>query len=301
MPEDADKSARTDYTIEYTNLYDEKARTASTLSGYFAVDFKSFTTQMFCELPNVVKSNLRKVLRNKGVYVCKGRNVNIADALRQAVEDELKWPLDDFAGDHKDDTLNAKEKLSIENSSGAVTKNVFGISNLMKSYKKDEDCYSGLPTENFGRKIALFHERCDQAGVNEEDKPRAYSIILRGLALQHYFDALQGRVFDLIDLVQATRERFITPEYTRALIQQWDDTTLHTVMTSSRDKTGNECLEILVSKLQNIQSSLPTPYKREEILHNKLLNAVKNIEACKLAYFKPADLLSGLLRTYMRH
>lgn len=138
----------------------------------------------------------------------------------------------------------------------------------MKSYQKDEDRYSGLPTENFDRKIALFHEHFTQAGVNEEDKPRAYSIILSGLALQYYFDTLRGRNLNLTELVEPTRKRLITTEHTRTLIRQWDEMTLQSVMSTKRDKSATECLEILVSKLQDIQSALPIAYKSEEILHN---------------------------------
>lgn len=66
-------------------------------------------------------------------------------------------------------------------------------------------------------------------------------------------------------------------------------------MSAKRDQTPAECLQVLVSRLQDIQSALPQAYRSEEILHNKLLNAVNKVDACKLAYFKPAKTISGFI------
>lgn len=60
------------------------------------MDPTSFTTEVFAELPNVVKSSLRVILWKKGVYVCRRRNFNIANAIHPALEDKLNWPSEEF-------------------------------------------------------------------------------------------------------------------------------------------------------------------------------------------------------------
>ena len=44
-----------------------------------------------------------------------------------------------------------------------------------------------------------------------------------------------------------------------------------------------------------LQSGLPSAYRNDEIFKNKLLNAVKDVESCRFAYFKPADTVEGLI------
>ena len=82
----------------------------------------------------------------------------------------------------------------------ARSSNRSNISNLAKSYYSDSDRYSGLPTDNFDRKSSLFTERCDQSSVAEDEKHRAFSIMLTGRARDFYFENLQGKDFGLDDM-----------------------------------------------------------------------------------------------------
>lgn len=120
---------------------------------------------------------------------------------------------------------------------------------LLKNYNTDIENYGELPTENFDRKTALFREKCSQARVTDDEKPLAFSIVLKGLDLQYYFDALQGKNYDLKTLVRMTKERFITAEHTQTLIRKWDERTLHTMISRNREKSPTDYLEILVSRL----------------------------------------------------
>lgn len=53
--------------------------------------------------------------------------------------------------------------------------------------------------------------------------------------------------------------------------------------------------EFLISRLQVIQILLSAAYRSEEILHKKLLDAVKNIDVCKHSYYKPPEKLFRLI------
>lgn len=43
----------------------------------------------------------------------------------------------------------------------------------------------------------------------------------------------------------------------------------------------SECLDLLVFRLCEIQVSLPVPYRNDTILREKLLNAIKDVDACR--------------------
>lgn len=49
-----------------------------------------------------------------------------------------------------------------------------------------------------------------------------------------------------------------------------------------------------MSRIHKLQSCLPTVYLNDEIFRNKLLNAVKDADACKLEYYNPANSVERL-------
>lgn len=60
----------------------------------------------------------------------------------------------------------------------------------------------------------------------------------------------------------------------------------------------SECLILLTSRLldiQDIQCCLPKPYQNDVIMRDKLLNAVRETEVCRLAYLKPSPTLHGVI------
>lgn len=64
---------------------------------------------------------------------------------------------------------------------------------------------------------------------------------------------------------------------------------LELVIAGLPSKSLNECLDVLVSLLQDIQASLSSGYRRDSILRNRLLNAVRDFEQCRLGRHRPAD------------
>lgn len=119
--------------------------------------------------------------------------------------------------------------------------------------------------------------------------------MLSGHKLRFYFDKYKGKRVNFDKLIDGIRNRFITKEHIRALIREWDGITLASIMEKSVSKKLTDCLKLLVRRLQNIQAGLKNEYKNEAILQNKLLKTVKDIDACKLAYFKSTDSLSSII------
>lgn len=125
--------------------------------------------------------------------------------------------------------------------------------------------------------------------LGDDDRQRVFSIMLCEKARQFYLDTLRPRKLSLPELVSKTKERFHTPECTLALLQEWDNLSLTTVKSKNPSCSPSECLERMIIKLTDIQSSLPSEYRNDTILHNKSLNAIRDVAECRLAYHKPAE------------
>lgn len=60
-------------------------------------------------------------------------------------------------------------------------------------------------------------------------------------------------------------------------------------------KSSSFYLKIFIEKLAHIHKSLGPEYQNETILRQKLLNEVKVIKYCKLAYHEPLDTVQGMI------
>lgn len=171
---------------------------------------------------------------------------------------------------------------------------------MFKAYSDNDDKYSGDPNHDFDQKYSLFLERCDQAEIDsEDDRRKAFSIMLTGEARKFYFQSLKAKALDLPSLVAETRGRFQTEERTRALLREWDDMTLTNVRRTQPNKNMSECLSYLTSRLLDIQCCLPEQYRNDVIMRDKLLNAIRHTPACRLTYQKPAPTLRGVIADLM--
>lgn len=95
-------------------------------------------------------------------------------------------------------------------------------------------------------------------------------------------------------MTAAVRRRFITAEHERTLLREWDSLSLHAILSEKFGKSKIICLEEVVSGMHKLQSGPLNAYCNDDIFKNKLLNAVKDVDACTFTYFKPADTVKGL-------
>lgn len=319
LPANATIEDKRAFAIHCAINYEKQNWHNDSLSEYFADDFRDFTVEDFTNIDTATRRNLRDLLRSRGVFVPKGRNIVIAQALHQVVQDDIPWPEDDtekpinqasamspgkrnepFAlenrtQDRRDDGDTTETDNNSQSKHDRQPPRNGNMANLFKAYSNDSDKYSGATTDNFERKFMLFLERCDQAAIPNDDRHRAFSIMLIGNARQYYFDNLKSESLDLSSLEKAIKMRFQTPERTRALLREWEMVTLNSIIASNTSKSPTECLELLIEKLSDIQTSLPKEYRSEIILRNKLLNAVRDVESCRLAYHKPAETVQGVI------
>ena len=116
------------------------------------------------------------------------------------------------------------------------------LANLTKLYI-DEFKYSG-ENDNFDFKLTIFTDLCQKADILKQEFSQAYSTILRGLALDHYYTNLKSNPLSVPfnKLYEAIRNYFEGPEYKRDILTQWNAIKLRTVIDKYIKKSTIECL-----------------------------------------------------------
>src|SRR6266576_2639233 len=105
----------------------------------------------------------------------------------------------------------------------------------MKIYTEDNK-YS-REDNNFNFKLTIFHNLYSRANIPQEAKAKAYPIILRGLALNHYYTNLKNVTITLLfdQIYNATYHYFKGPKYRRGILGQWNLITLKSVISKSKN------------------------------------------------------------------
>jgi hypothetical protein len=162
------------------------------------------------------------------------------------------------------------------------------LATLEKMYKEDYK-YSGR-NDNFDHKLGIFYEMCMKANVPTRYRNAAYSTMLKGAALDHYYTNLRqhAQTAQLDDLTRVTRQYFESKEYQRGIIDQWTDITLESIMDKPENsgKSTTECLQILLKEMRHLKLSLPPEIKADVIFHSKLIHACRDFPACIYACCK---------------
>lgn len=187
LPENAsadDKKASTDYRI---SAYRARPHWRNdTLSAYYADDFKDFTVDDFKDIRSDSRRELRDMLRNRGVYVPKGRGLSMSEGLFAVVQDDIPWPVDEDENPIADNTPENEEdgdendETRNDNSEGSETTRRGNMANLFKAYSNDDDRYSGLTTETLTVSLCC--------SLNDVVKP----ISLTPIATVHFLLCLPG-------------------------------------------------------------------------------------------------------------
>lgn len=113
------------------------------------------------------------------------------------------------------------------------------ITNLFKAYTSDEDRYSGYTPRTFVQKFMLFNDRCSQANISEVARRKAFLTMLTRNTLPSYLEVLSKQTLDLMVLSLHTKERFQTPERTRALLREWNLLALMVIIKRNTEKIAS--------------------------------------------------------------
>lgn len=85
---------------------------------------------------------------------------------------------------------------------------------MMNSYAMSTDKHTGATTDNFDKKLKLFHERFEMSGITSEEKSWIFSLILSGPELEHFFKNVKGNVLTYGDMIQTRSCNFVDARYT---------------------------------------------------------------------------------------
>ncbi len=66
-------------------------------------------------------------------------------------------------------------------------------------------------------------------------------------------------------------------------------------MTSNKDKSIEECLQLLIKQLRHLQHDLNLKLRSKKFIHNKFINACRNVFVCQFNCFKLSDSLINLI------
>lgn len=91
---------------------------------------------------------------------------------------------------------------------------------LFEAYISTGDRYSGMTSNNFDRIHTLFIERCRHTDIAEQDRHKAFLIMLRRTARTFFFEFLMSKNLDLLLLSITVKERYQTLERTRAVSKE---------------------------------------------------------------------------------
>lgn len=95
-------------------------------------------------------------------------------------------------------------------------------------------------------------------------------------------------------LATAIRARFQTEKETRALHLDWDRLALLSRNRDNQSKTLTNCLQMLISRFSNIQSSFPEQYHNRVVMRDKLMDTIYNLNVWHLQYQKSFATLKGV-------
>lgn len=123
--------------------------------------------------------------------------------------------------------------------------------------------------------------------------------MLCGQAGEYCFNKLCRQKLTLNRLADQIQTRFKNEEKTRALFRNGELLILSQPMSSQPRKADQECLELLVRKLHDIQASLPAKYRTDLMMKNRFPNTVWDVDQCHLACHKPADTVEEVILDFL--
>ena len=161
----------------------------------------------------------------------------------------------------------------------------------------DDMKYSGHGTEDsLDQKVAVYNSICRRLGVSDEVYQRSFPAILKSTALNYYLNnALELAPID--ECCTELRHVFEGPGFHRRNLDKWNEITLRTVANEADNasKSTQECLKIMINRLQELQYGLPQDLKSNDFLHTKIISACAGIPSCKYATSDPPDKLGPLI------
>ncbi|RAL64335.1 hypothetical protein DID88_001811 [Monilinia fructigena] len=171
--------------------------------------------------------------------------------------------------------------------------NTQSLVSLSKFYTNEEK-YGG-DDDNFDFKLSIFYEITRRAEVPMDMQYKAFPIMLKDSALEFFHANYESLPPTFKELCTYMRNNFEGDEYQRNMLSKWNSITLKSTKKENKNKPLSECLTIMIKQLRMLQHRLDPAMRQTSHLHNKLILACEDVEACNLACFDPKKEVSGLI------
>ncbi|RKF62322.1 putative glycosyl transferase [Golovinomyces cichoracearum] len=125
--------------------------------------------------------------------------------------------------------------------------------------------------------------------------PDAFSIMLRGRALQFYFTSCQNKNLTILEMFNLVKAQFEGQEYKDNLLTEWNNTSLRKLFLQHPEKPRTQVLKEMVEKLQQIQCGLNVEFQSIASLKNNIKTACASVPSCSSALLIPTDTLAELV------
>ncbi|KAI6248910.1 hypothetical protein HI914_02670 [Erysiphe necator] len=294
------------YTLWRLNNYQNRERTlekkmsAEDLFDEFWENFNTFELSHFKILARDTTRPLRQFLRDHEVWVRNERTYSIAKSLYDCTRSEKNvWIVDGYINQDNPTKPNDNATKNSSNSQDPKSEpmplnpaNYNDIANLTRAYN-DEMKYSGETLDNFDDKFNIFIDYCTRFGIPCQALQDAFPCMLKGIALTFYYNKCRGKSIE--NLQSLMKSNFEGPEYQRYNLKRWNELTFQDIIDSNPDKNSMEQITILIITFDKIQKTLSNEWQSEVVMHNKIISACKDIEACKMACYRPSLSVSGLI------
>ncbi|TQS37681.1 hypothetical protein Golomagni_01836, partial [Golovinomyces magnicellulatus] len=246
----------TNYINERLAEYEDENLYVGELHGYFRIDFQDFTVTARKKTTEPTKL-LREFLRKRSVFIPKGRAIQIASSLVDAVRDPFcPMPNDIMNKSRRIQNYKISPNPDITPCNSIIT--------LMKAYTDDKK-YRGTPSESFDSKFTIFIDYCNVISIPNDQRNLAFKIMLEDTALQHYYESCNPNTPPQLDsLYQTIKSYFEGQEHQQSMLVKWNETTIGII-------------------LRNIESPDVPEFRADKILFAKLLQACRSHPAGSIA------------------
>lgn len=178
-------------------------------------------------------------------------------------------PYDNISGNQDDPTPRNTVKSEFSNNQsnfqansrngselGSIKRSTYDLINLSRLYA-DEYKYSG-EGDSFDFKYGIFIDLCEKAEVPKELYFKAFSKMLKGTALNHFYTSIKTDpcITQLFEICENMRQTFEGEDFKRTMLTKWNNTTLQTVLSKNPGKDIETCLQILIEELRATQMTL---------------------------------------------
>ena len=149
------------------------------------------------------------------------------------------------------------------------------LSIIIKIYTK-ESKYGGNGN-SFDFKLTIFHNICGRANIPHKAKTKAFSTILKGLALNFFYLNNTINKLSFQDICSAIWTYFKSLEYKRGILVYQNAILLKLIIEKSEGKSTADYLQLLLNKLRYLQYRLNINLRTNTFIYNKLIIACQNV------------------------